>query len=70
MNQKSLLKALRLLVGAKIVDVGLDDDMPWVELHMPDDSALVLGISADEEGNGPGALLGLWELARAKGQIR
>ena len=61
-------KALKVMMGARIVGTGVSaDGFPWFCFEWPDGSAQVMQLSQDDEGNGPGALLGLWELSRSKG---
>lgn len=59
-------RALALLKGATIVRTGCDDQFPWFEVQWPDGTKAEFAISRDDEGNGPGALLGLWELVEEK----
>jgi len=73
-----LQKALALLRGATVVlaEPVTEDDSgallasgEWIALSfkLADGEELSLIVAADDEGNGPGALLGLWGFARKRG---
>lgn len=51
-----LMKYLKHLEGKKIVQTGItDDEFPFFKL----DDGLIVEVSRDQEGNGPGFLFGL-----------
>jgi hypothetical protein len=69
-----LEKAVGLLKGAKILEAVVEpleegDKPAWISLllKLTDGQVIVLIVSRDDEGNGPGALLGLWDLAKERG---
>ena len=55
--------ALRKMTKAELKREGWDEETMCLQL----DDGSILYPSQDEEGNGPGALLGLWQLAAKKG---
>lgn len=72
-----LQKVLSLLKGATVLlaEAVTEDDggsplrSEWIALNLrlANGKELTLIVSQDDEGNGPGALLGLWDFARKQG---
>lgn len=70
-RQTRLEKVMGLFTGAKVLlaAVHYEDGQEWTAFtfQLTDGTEVSLAVSCDEEGNAPGALLGLWELARERG---
>jgi len=66
-----LQQALALLEGSRLdfIRAVKEGGQEWIVigLRTADGKHREFIIAQDDEGNGPGALLGLWELAREKG---
>jgi hypothetical protein len=64
------LQALSILVGATIEHVDVNAEGAFVlGMLLADGKRELFAVACDDEGNGPGALLGLWQVARKRGLL-